>query len=202
LGSFACFDNACICPIILASGLACSSCLATVDADPTDAVTLGSFYSACKTGSGPIITPDPCATECSNVGSAYLTCTDSACFCPIILGGGLACSSCLVAMDTDPTDAAVIGSAYIDCHGVVTSTQHETTATHVIITSSTSAPTFTTEATSSTQESSSSTQEISSTNTSISKSSARGFAVEVFGGGNIQMIMFIAMVAGLFSVFF
>jgi hypothetical protein len=177
---FGCFDDACLCPRLLASALPCSSCLASVDADHTDAAAIGSDYSSCKAGTGPIPTTDACDASCSKVGAAYLSCSDNACFCPTILASGLACSSCLVSMDADPADAATIASDYAGCNGTLPSTQ-PITATQFTLSSNTG---------------------FAANPTSTSKSGARVFSAEVFGAGYIQMIMLIAMVAGLFSVFF
>ena len=141
---------------------------------------IASDYASCKAGTGPIQTPDSCDRQCSNVGSAYLSCSDNACFCPTILASGLACSSCLVTLDGDPSDAATIASDYIGCNGTLPSTQPITAS---LFTLSTTMP-------------------ASANPTSTSKSGARVFTAEVFGAGYIQMIMLIAMVAGLFSVFF
>ena len=37
----------CLCPTVLASGMACSSCIASVDADATDAAALSTIYTDC-----------------------------------------------------------------------------------------------------------------------------------------------------------
>ena len=185
-----CSDNSCLCPTFLASGLGCSSCLATVDADPSDAASIASYYSACKAGPGPTSTPDPCDSPCSNIGLAYSKCSDNACLCPTILSSGPACVSCLFNLEQDFGDAATIKSDYINCIASA-SIQQSTTATQFTLNPSTPASNFPAKPTSSSQES----------NNSAAKSDARGFAAEVFGARYIQMIMFIAIVAGLFSAF-
>ena len=181
-----------------------------MDTDPTDAATIGSDYAACKTGGGPIPTPDPCDPQCSNVGMAYITCSDVACFCPTIVASGLGCSSCLATVDRDPTDAASVGAAYSTCKAALTSKQHSTNGTHSALTPSTSVLTPSKSAlTPSASASSFAIPPTSSSQGSIStssvvvqpKSGARGFAAEVVGTGYIQMIIFIAMMTSLFYAF-
>jgi hypothetical protein len=183
LASVKCSDNSCLCPTILTSGLACSSCLATVDADPSDAASIASYYAACKAGPGPTLTSDPCDSPCSNIGLAYLKCSDNACLCPTILGSGPACVSCLSNLDRDFVDAATIKSDYIDCMASVP-IQRSATATQFTLNPNTPASTNPT-----------------SSSSTTAKSDASGFAAEVFGARYIQMIMFIAIAAGLFSAF-
>jgi len=106
-----CLSDDCLCPPILASGLQCSSCLATVDGDLFDAFTLGTIYGSCSA------TPftDPCDGVCSNVVTAVSTCTVSDCLCPTILASALQCSSCLSTVDADFVDATSLASLYTSC---------------------------------------------------------------------------------------
>ena len=114
---------ACVCPTVVASGLACSSCLASVDADATDASFLGSLHNRCA-ATGTATTTDPCDAPCNNVVSALSTCTASAdsfaCACPTVVASGLACSSCLASVDADATDASFFGSLYTRCKSPTT----------------------------------------------------------------------------------
>ena len=184
LATSVCSTNAgCLCPTILASGLACSLCLEIVDADATDAAFIGSAYAEC-TGAGPTptLTSDPCDVQCSNVAVGASVCsTNIACFCPTILASGLACSSCLATVDADATDAASIGSAYAYCQANPPSSSRAQQSSTVPLSSGTSAA---------------SSSPTASTFVQF-KSGAHRFG-EMHAA---EMVMLLSIVAGLFTAF-
>src|SRR5215471_6738324 len=58
---------------------------------------------------------DSCNGACGNIFSAVSICPNDACLCPTVTLSAAACSSCLINVDADPTDAAIIGSAALVC---------------------------------------------------------------------------------------
>ena len=182
---------ACACPTVVASGLACSSCLASVDRDATDASFFGSLYTRCKTGAtGTAI--DPCAAQCNGLASVLSTCTSSAnsfaCACPTVVASGLACSSCLASVDADATDASFFGSLYTRCYS-------STTINAALTSTPTTRPTVPTTTTSAIGNS------IATHPNTHSVSGAHGFGPEILAAGYIQIIMLILMIAGFIGVF-
>src|SRR5271167_3166869 len=89
---------ACLCPPVLASAQACASCLALIDADPTDAASLASAFVICEeTAVDPEPSEVPCVSQCSDIALALSVCPDEQCFCPTLTPSVSACSACLAA---------------------------------------------------------------------------------------------------------
>src|SRR5208282_1493825 len=69
---------------------------------------------------------DPCDSQCNNILTALTSCTsftDSyGCICPTVVPSAMACSSCLVSADADPTDAAIVASLYTICNSPTATT--------------------------------------------------------------------------------
>lgn len=98
----------CFCPTFLSSGSACSSCLATVDADSTLATSLGSIMSRCTV-------VQACQTQCSNIFNVPSVCnTNTQCVCSVFSDSGLACSACLASVG-DITAASNVSTILRDC---------------------------------------------------------------------------------------
>ena len=182
---------ACVCPTVVASGLACSSCLASVDADATDASFLGSLHNRCA-ATGTATTIDLCDAPCNDVVSALSTCTASAdsfaCACPTVVASGLACSSCLASVDADATDASFFGSLYTRC-------KSSTTMNAALTSTPTTRPTVPKTTTSTTGNS------IATHPYTQSVSGAHRLGPEMLAAGYIQIIMLILMIAGFIGVF-
>ena len=59
---------------------------------------------------------DQCHVQCNDIYSAVTICESNiACLCPTILASAAVCSSCLVSLDADPAEAALLESAYASC---------------------------------------------------------------------------------------
>jgi len=115
----ACIDDACYCPIILAAGPTCSSCLDSFS-DPTDASFIQQQIAGCisefpylSTGPYPTITIPPCAPYCEPIDQAIATCSFDACLCPIVLASGPACSNCWATASA--AEASVVASLIEAC---------------------------------------------------------------------------------------
>ena len=114
----------CACPAILASGAACSQCVATIL--PSIAVDLGSLLIDCipYAPTTPTSTSKalPCDSQCSLVYMAVSNCISNTpqCIadCPTIIGAGSACSSCLKTVD--PKLASDVGTLMVDCNNLAT----------------------------------------------------------------------------------
>ena len=189
-----CTNFDCLCPTVLVSAGACSSCLAAVNA--TEAAAVGSVLSACASPTG------VCAPQCAIVLAAATACsTNLYCLCPTILASGPSCIACLTESKINPTDASLIAS-YIatDCQGPASTTSQSSSSSPVSTITSTTGSTassslISTTPTGSSQLSSSSSPSIASKSEAWSSK----FNVEVFG--YTQMIMVLAIVAGLLSIF-
>lgn len=179
-----CTDDTCFCPTVVAEGPACSQCFAMVNV--TEANLIGSVITGCVSEFPSLATANPitatasganpCSTQCAVVANAASTCADNSCFCPTFLELGPACSSCWATVNA--TEASLLGSLLTDCM-----TAGGTTAgTHPL-------PTTTGQTTS-----------IRIASTSSSKSGAQVGIGELFGAGYVHYIMFLAILAGLFTV--
>lgn len=187
-----CSNYDCLCPTVFPSASACSSCLATVLKNATQAAEVASLLSICGN-------PDACVPQCHNIAAAASSCglTNLGCLCPTILASGSGCISCLQASHTNPTDAAII-SAYLATECVRTTGTTNASATSVM--ASTTGLTASLSATSvpptSTQLKSSSSAAVLSSGAWSSK-----FGAELLGLGYTQMIVFLTIVTYLFSAF-
>jgi hypothetical protein len=196
-----CTNYDCLCPTVFQSAAACSSCLATVLMNGTQAADVASLLSVCAN-------PDACVPQCHNVAAAASSCglTNFGCLCPTIQASGPGCISCLQASHTNPTDAAII-AFYLatECVGItgafnasavspVTSTtgsSASTSAVSVTLTS-TSPPT-----------SSAPLRSGSSSSSAVVASSGAWsprFGAGTLGVGYIQMLVGLCMIC-LFSAF-
>lgn len=176
----------CLCNPYLLSGSACSSCLATIDANPTLAASVGSAYTECA---APIL----CTTQCSNV--LFVACTGAQCCTSV--------SDCSVCLTTEggPLFATILVGEYSDCTltsspSVPTTTLPQTSKAPSII-SETTIPSHTISTSSQTIVTPSQT---SSTVTAQPKSDAHGIATEIFQG-YIQFLVFIMFIMGVFGAF-
>jgi hypothetical protein len=103
-----CTNYDCLCPTVLISGAACSSCLVTVAMNTTQAAQIAAILSTCEH-------PDACVSECSNIAMAAGMCgSNLGCLCPTVLASGSGCLSCLQASHTNPTDACVYCFVSVD----------------------------------------------------------------------------------------
>jgi len=118
-----CIDDSCYCPILLADGPQCSECWAS------DNIASANFYgsqitgcrselatlpSATQTSLPPLF---PCMDYCNPINQAAATCTDNACFCPIIIAQGPYCSQCWAPYNT--AEASVVASFLSQCQSEI-----------------------------------------------------------------------------------
>jgi hypothetical protein len=114
-----CTNDACFCPTAVAHGPACSSCIASVNV--TRANSVGSFVTGCIS-EFPVLSTDAnptavastlCSSQCQPINAASASCSIDACFCPIILQFGPACSSCWATINVP--EASVIATIMSGC---------------------------------------------------------------------------------------
>jgi len=180
-------EYGCYCPAYLSSGLACSSCLATLD--PTYASGIGSAATVCSA--------TLCYNECASL--YLLSCNGVAsCYCPVYQASAAACSACVAG--NFPTYAAGLASILTtDCSGAAATVAGVTTAAAQTANPAGSSLPSQTQAPTANPTGPSQTQAVAGT--SLTHSGARGGFEGIVGEHYIGIIMAIAIVASFWSLF-